>query len=158
SFAAGIAHSQSSDGPPQRVIVKWRSGTAVSMQASVRQALSEAEARLGVATNTLRTIATGAQVVRLERRGTNAELQDFIAMLAQNPNVEYVEEDRLLKRQLTPNDARYGEQWHYFESTAGLNLPAAWDLTTGSGVTVAVLDTGYRPHADLAANIVGGYD
>ena len=29
---------------------------------------------------------------------------------------------------------------------------------TRAGVRVAVIDTGYRPHADLAANIVGGYD
>ncbi|HET7795418.1 MAG TPA: S8 family peptidase, partial [Rhizobacter sp.] len=58
----------------------------------------------------------------------------------------------------TPNDTQYGQQWHYYEATGGLNLPPAWDLSTGSGVVVAVIDTGYRPHADLAANIVGGYD
>ena len=29
---------------------------------------------------------------------------------------------------------------------------------SGAGVTVAVLDSGYRPHADLVANVVGGYD
>ncbi|MGH8178248.1 MAG: S8 family peptidase, partial [Steroidobacter sp.] len=47
---------------------------------------------------------------------------------------------------------------HYFESAGGVNAPPAWDIVTGSGVTVGVIDTGYRPHADLAANIVGGYD
>jgi serine protease len=39
-----------------------------------------------------------------------------------------------------------------------LRAPAAWDKSTGSGIRVAVIDTGYRPHVDLAANIVGGYD
>ncbi len=29
---------------------------------------------------------------------------------------------------------------------------------TGAGVVVGVIDTGYRPHADLAANILPGYD
>ncbi len=36
---------------------------------------------------------------------------------------------------------------------------AAWDVTTGSpNVVVAVVDTGYRPHADLAGRILPGYD
>ena len=45
-----------------------------------------------------------------------------------------------------------------------MNLPNAWGRTVdgtplnGTGVVVAVLDTGYRPHADLLANIIGGYD
>lgn len=159
SCGAFTAHAQTADGPSQRVIVKWRTGPGTAaLQSAASQALTEAQARVGVSTTTVRTMATGAQVVRLERRLASTELQTFIATLAQNPNVEYAEEDRLMKRFLTPNDARYNEQWHYFESTAGLNLPPAWDITTGTGVTVAVLDTGYRPHADLAANIVGGYD
>ncbi|WP_063749869.1 S8 family serine peptidase, partial [Streptomyces sp. C] len=37
-------------------------------------------------------------------------------------------------------------------------VPAAWDKTTGSGVTVAVIDTGYVAHSDVAPNIVAGYD
>ena len=58
----------------------------------------------------------------------------------------------------TPNDPRYNEQWHYFEAAGGINAPPAWDKSTGTGVVVAVIDTGYRPHADLAANILPGYD
>ena len=64
----------------------------------------------------------------------------------------------MLKPVSTPNDTRYNEQWQYFEPAAGINAPTAWDSATGSGVTVAVIDTGYRPHADLMANIVDGYD
>ena len=75
-----------------------------------------------------------------------------------SPEVEYAEPDRVLHPQFTPNDTQYGQQWHYFEAMAGINLPAAWDKSTGSGVVVAVLDTGYRPHADLAANVLPGYD
>jgi len=37
-------------------------------------------------------------------------------------------------------------------------MPDAWDISTGTGVRVAVLDTGYRPHPDLIGNIIGGYD
>lgn len=153
------AQAQTTEGPPQRVIVKWRATAGIAARTTdIAQAMDAAEARIGVSTARLRTIATGAEVRRLDRRLTGAELTDFIQTLATNPQVEYVEEDRLMTRLLTPTDARYSEQWHYYEATGGLNLPAAWDITNGSGVTVAVLDTGYRPHADLAANIVGGYD
>lgn len=160
SLLSGVAIAQTADGPPQRLIVKWRSdlGVVAAQSTQAAQAVSDAELRSGVSTTSLRTTATGAEVRRLERRVTQQELNSLIASLAANPGVEYVEEDRMMRRLLTPNDSRYNEQWHYFEANGGLNLPAAWDITTGTGVIVAVLDTGYRPHADLVANIVGGYD
>ena len=37
--------------------------------------------------------------------------------------------------------------WQYFETAGGLNLPAAWDKSTGTGVVVGVVDTGYRNNA-----------
>jgi len=68
----------------------------------------------------------------------------------------------------TPADPRYNEQWHYFnngtgagESPGGINLPDAWDTTTGSrDIVVAVLDTGILPDEEdaNAANLVAGYD
>ncbi|MET9970508.1 S8 family serine peptidase, partial [Streptomyces sp. NPDC006356] len=75
-----------------------------------------------------------------------------------DPQVAYVVPDRLNKPLATPNDTEYGKQWDLSEATAGMNVPGAWDVTTGSGVTVAVIDTGYVTHSDLGANIVGGYD
>jgi serine protease len=152
-----IAHAAQS--PPQRVIVKWRAQSGGGMRLNTsKQAISNLEARFGVTTASVRMTATGAEVLRLEQPVTSAALRAFIAALAANPAVEYAEEDRLLHAVLTPNDALFNEQWHYFETVAGVNAPAAWDIVNGTGVTVGVIDTGYRPHADLAANIVGGYD
>jgi len=38
-------------------------------------------------------------------------------------------------------------------------LPQAWDISTGNpSIVVAVIDTGHRPHVDLASCIIGGYD
>jgi serine protease len=58
----------------------------------------------------------------------------------------------------TPNDTHFGLQWHY----PLINLPAAWDLTTGStSVEVAVIDTGVLlNHPDLQGQLdVGaGFD
>lgn len=76
-----------------------------------------------------------------------------------DPSVASVEPDiRAYAMAVTPNDTDYAKQWDLFEPTGGMNVPAAWDKTTGSGVTVAVIDTGYAAHTDLATNIVSGYD
>jgi serine protease len=88
-----------------------------------------------------------------------AEAQALAAeLMARDPDVEYAEPDRIMLPLATPNDPMYSQQWHYYEAKGGLNLPAAWDKSTGAGVNVAVIDTGYRPHADLAGQILPGYD
>ena len=53
----------------------------------------------------------------------------------------------------TPDDPYYTYQWHY----PLINLPEAWDITTGSSdVVVAVVDTGVLvDHPDLAGQLGG---
>jgi serine protease len=158
---SAAATAQTPEGPPQGVIVKWKTNTSVSATAFADvavQSLDRAGSRMGVSMRRVRPIATGAEVINANRRMTRAELNDVINSLKNDPNVEYVEEDTRMYPTFVPNDTRYAEQWGYYEATGGINLPPAWDIVTGQGVRVAVLDTGYRPHVDLAANIVGGYD
>lgn len=144
-----------------QLIVKYRKGSAAHARTG-GPALARTQEllnRSGLQMRVLRRTAQEAHVLKLDRRVDLARLALVARALADaDPDVEYAEPDRLLQPMLTPNDTRYLEQWHYYEATAGLNLPAAWDVTTGAGVNVAVIDTGYRPHVDLAANIVGGYD
>lgn len=144
---------------PEQVIVLFRKSSEGEARRSerAREVLAEVSQRLSLKLDHVRVLGTGADLVRV-RNGRKGDRESLAAELAKNPNVIYAEPDRLLKRMATPNDSRYSEQWHYFEATGGLNLPSAWDLSTGSGAVVAVLDTGYRPHVDLDGNIIGGYD
>jgi subtilisin family serine protease len=55
-------------------------------------------------------------------------------------------------------DPRQGEQWA-FDAASVLDLPRAWQLSRGRGVTVAIVDTGARlEHPDLAPNIWTNFD
>jgi serine protease len=143
-----------------RIIVKYRATPATAaMQTEQLRGTELSAARFGVGLDRVRTTALGSQVLRMNRRMPLAEAHRLAAdIAASDPAVEYAEPDRIMRHTFTPNDSRYGEQWHYFEATGGINAPAAWDKSRGTGVVVAVIDTGYRPHADLAANILPGYD
>ncbi|MDS4026505.1 MAG: S8 family peptidase [Candidatus Contendobacter sp.] len=56
---------------------------------------------------------------------------------------------------VVPNDPFYQYQWHYPQ----INLPQAWDVTTGANTIVAVIDTGVvLSHPDLQGQLVAGYD
>ena len=100
----------------------------------------------------------GAHVVKLKDKKDKQLLKQIIKRLQDDPSIASVEEDILLHRSATANDTYYSLQWHYNDALAGIGLEAAWDTSIGSGVTVAVLDTGYTSHNDLVANLVGGYD
>jgi subtilisin family serine protease len=55
-------------------------------------------------------------------------------------------------------DARQSEQWAVAQDVV-INLPGAWRLSSGAGVTVAVVDSGARiEHPDLAPNIWTNFD
>ncbi len=84
-------------------------------------------------------------------------VDDAIASLSADPNVEFVEADTVVSIVQSPNDIFYPQQqWHYEQ----IGLPAAWDVTTGnSNVVVAVIDTGVMvTHQDLDTKISSGGD
>ncbi len=94
---------------------------------------------------------------------------ETVEKLKQRPDVEYAQPNYILHIMKTPNDSLYPKQWHYFnngsgagESLGGIDLPKAWDTSTGSqSVVVSVIDTGILPnHEDIVGspNLVSGYD
>lgn len=103
--------------------------------------------------------ATGETIESL-RAGTGDAGQFFIATfdpaqdplavveaIAQKPEVEYAEPNYvafasagpvILPLNAAPNDPYYSYQWNM----EAIQMPQAWDVSTGDGVIVAVLDTG----------------
>ncbi|MEY2687138.1 MAG: hypothetical protein RL375_1336, partial [Pseudomonadota bacterium] len=147
--------------PSDRLIVKLREVHAAAIaDPSARASVRVAGNRAGVRLSRLRGMAmAGGHVLQLNRRLGAAALRQLAEDIRNGDSaVDYVEPDRILTAQWLPNDPQFASQWDYTEPVAGLNLPAAWDIGIGTGVVVAVIDTGVLPHADLAANLLPGHD
>jgi serine protease len=68
---------------------------------------------------------------------------------------EFIEPNYVYSASEFPNDPEYSKQWNL----RSINVESAWDETKGSGVTVAVIDTGISPVPDLKdTKFVKGYD
>jgi serine protease len=82
----------------------------------------------------------------------------IIKALRKRNDVLYAEPNYIRQIKQVPVDDFYNLQWHY----PLINLPAAWDITTGSSnIIVAVIDTGVLlNHPDLQGQFSadGGYD
>ena len=144
-----------------QIIVHYKEPDPAAFQTQALQMTTMSEAA-GVSLDYVRELADRSVVIRLPQALTDAELQPILAKIAQLPDVALVEPDVWVLPQLLPNDPRYGEQWHYFAPSVrnfGINLPGAWDITTGDpNLVVAVLDTGQLDHVDLAGRMTAGYD
>lgn len=161
-----------------RLIVKFREDAGARNNA---QSVASAQERIqalnasalsghagGTTLSYLKSVASHTHVARTSQAMGHAELSALAQTLAQDPRVEYAEVDERVYPHFLPNDSLYNTQQGNLKSpfveAGGANLPNAWGRTaagvpvSGAGVTVAVLDTGYRPHADLVANVLAGYD
>ncbi|MFI8298505.1 S8 family peptidase [Streptomyces nigra] len=160
STAVPTARTEAAPGTPaERLIVGYESGAAEAKSDKAAKADAAAKGKkAGEDLGFARRLGSGAALVDLGDDVTTKDVGDVVAAYQADPQVAYVVPDRLNKPQATPNDTEYAKQWDLFETTAGMRVPGAWDVATGTGVTVAVIDTGYVSHSDLAANIVAGYD
>lgn len=113
-----------------------------------------------------RKLSGRAHLVQLNAPVTSSEALAIAARLRRSGEVMNAEPDLMMQADsVLPNDPGYSAspgQWHYMapagNNLGGADLPGSWDLTLGSEtIDVAVLDTGYRPHADLQT-MLPGYD
>ncbi|ROR98696.1 serine protease [Sinobacterium caligoides] len=89
------------------------------------------------------------------QKGIRQRTLEYIAELRQRDDVAWAEPNYLRRAYLEPADELYPLQWHY----PLINLASAWDSSTGSGVSVAVIDTGIvTTHSEFAGQLLPGYD
>lgn len=83
-----------------------------------------------------------------------AQFRSAAEQLATEPVLEAIQKNYHYEAQRAPDDPRFADQ----APLAIIGLPAAWDISTGSGsILTAVLDTGvYAQHADLAGRTLAG--
>jgi subtilisin family serine protease len=133
-----------------QLLIKFQPGTAASDRARVVQA-NGGQIVGGVA-------ALGVDLASFPamQNASDKALENFMAGLKHNPNIEYVEPNYIYHVDMTPNDPSLGSQWAWNT----IKAYQAWDVTQGSTSTViAVVDTGGTlNHPDLDAKYVAGYD
>lgn len=99
----------------------------------------------------LSATSVGLEQIVIARFDPGFDPFDVAAALAELPEVEYATPLYIRRTYLQPNDPLFSQQI----ALQRLNLPAAWDITTGSpAVTIAIIDSGTDyEHEDLAANL-----
>ena len=101
--------------------------------------------------------ADGRPVVTVQEATDKATATELVEKAQNADNAVSVEMDAPVHALGVPSgsDPFRAQQW----DLAKMNVPAAWQKSTGEGVTVAVIDTGVdASHPDLAANTLSGYD
>ncbi len=102
----------------------------------------------------------------------NIAVKEALETYLQRFDVEYAEPDYIASAFFVPNDPYLHLQWNFDNyAGSGINAKAAWDISTGTNVVVAVVDTGiayedyvdgaksYYKAPDLASTcIVPGFD
>jgi subtilisin family serine protease len=133
-----------------RLIVGYQDAAARAAAEAKIAATGARRTASGASEQTLAAInATTVEVSAASKAATVASLQS-------DPNVAYVEVDRVRKAyDLTPNDPEFAANQQEMRDVAA---PAAWDTTTGTGVKIAVIDTGVNAVGDLAGAVTAGYD
>ncbi|MFN7207013.1 MAG: S8 family serine peptidase [Burkholderiales bacterium] len=156
----------------ERLIVKFReSGFAANASAQqVRQEMARpySQARMESLSDQARLALSyshpiaqsGAHVLRLPQGSTQAQMQAVIDNLKRLPDIAYVEEDQRMFVMAPTNDTSYNDLWGMLPVNTGTpsygaNFQNAWALTTGSGVVLAVIDTGILPHPDIGSITLG---
>jgi serine protease len=126
---------------------------------SAAGALQQAAAAAGLDARWLRRTATGDHVLRLSLAMPEQTIDAAAAVMrSAMPTIVWAVPDRRMFAQSLPDDPLLPEQWALFSRNAGVNVAPIAGRFTGRGVRVGVVDTGYRPHADLVARLIPGFD
>ncbi len=180
SDAAPVRAVPAAAEPVQQLIIRYRGVDSRNDQAAAASATDEragaaqrvsrsAERAQAWGMHYLKSVSPQLHVARLSRAVPADEAQALIERLQADPAVASVTIDQRVRPHALslPTDPFFTTassgyyQWHLQAPSVvpgGINAAAAWASSTGANVTVAVLDGGYRPHPDLAANLLTASD
>jgi serine protease len=127
-----LAHTNGQGHAPDEIIVKFKPGVSQSVIDNINREHGT-------------TVIYTSPFAGFKRfkipKGRTAE--QMVEILSKNPNVEYTELNYIAYTLMVPNDPLYSYQWHLDNPVnGGINMEPAWDIATGGGVIVAVIDTG----------------
>ncbi len=126
-----------------RILIAPRAGLAPAELAKILASYGGKAAKMG---------QSNLYVVELP---ANAAAPSVVEQLGRHQHIKFAELDRRIKVAMVPNDPYFGSEWHLNK----VGAPTAWNTTQGSGVTIAVLDSGVDgAHPDLVPNLVAGYN
>jgi serine protease len=134
---------------PGEIIVKFKDGIGKDIIESVKSGF-------GISTISKRSYSDFHRMKITNEKSVN----QIIKLLEKNSYVEYVEPNYIAKISMTPNDPYFNYQWHLLGlDDGGISMEYAWDLSTGTGAVVAVIDTGIAVGSDLTNTcFISGYD
>ena len=142
---------------PDEILVRFKPGVDAAAIATINATLGATyKATITSVDVQILSVPTGQVLTKVEDYRANPNVAyaepNFIAYAFEPRNSKY---EFRIPQLLTPNDPMFSQQW----DLAKMQLAQAWDLATGSGVVVAVVDTGADAgHPDLAGQWVAGYN
>lgn len=149
--------------------------SAAETAAAARQDAATALGKAGLAGWSARSMGGRTLLVSPQQVMSAATAREATQRLNATPGIAWVAPNVRERRQQAapalPNDPFFAQQW-WLQTVAGSDsdaladrrrgvpgLQSAWAATTGSsGVRVAVLDSGYTDHPDLAGRVRPGHD
>jgi len=114
---------------PGELLVKFKPWVSMKTATSIHHAFGVSQIREGY--------NASYQIIKVP----SSKEKEIAKAYSKRPEVEYAELNYYRYIHANPNDRYYRLQWNF----PLINLPEAWDLSTGDGVTVAVVDTGVNP-------------
>ncbi len=112
------------------IIVKFRDGISEKEREHVYKSLKVTEFKSGYGEH--------YHVLKIE----DGKVLEMLKKCRKFKEIEYAEPNHMYYINAIPNDEFYSFQWHL----PLIHLEEAWEISTGSGVTIAVIDTGVEPN------------